>query len=93
MVVSGHAGPFNENLPEKFCAYGEVIHSRDRLLMEKLSRPKSIEDFKGSNLFYKAYPDFPDLIRWFELVHIEKHLARLESMGKVLQENDMWVRK
>ena len=93
MVVSGHAGPFNENLPEKFYAYGEVIHSRDRLLMEKLSRPKSIEDFKGSNLFYKAYPDFPDLIRWFELVHIEKHLARLESMGKVLQENDMWVRK
>ncbi len=93
MVVSGHAGPFNDHLPERFREYGEVIHSRDRLLLEKLNQPKSIGDFKGSNLFYKAYPDFPDLIRWFELVHIEKHLTRLESMGKVRQENDMWVRK
>ena len=92
IVVSGHAGPFNGNLSERFREYAEVIHSRDRLLLEKLSQPKSIEEFKGSNLFYKAYPDFPDLIRWFELVHIEKHLMRLKAMGKVRQENDKWVR-
>jgi len=91
MVVSGHAGPFKDHLPERFRAYGEVVHSRDRLLLEKLSRPKSIEDFKGSNLFYKTYPDFPDLIRWFELVHIEKHLSRLAGLGKVTLENDMWI--
>jgi glyoxylase-like metal-dependent hydrolase (beta-lactamase superfamily II) len=92
MVVSGHAGPFSDNLSEKFNAYGEVIHSRDRLLLKNLNRPKSIENFRGSNLFYSAYPDFPDLIRWFELVHIEKHLTRLESMGKVRQDEDKWVR-
>jgi len=92
MVISGHAGPFDGNLPERFKEYGEVIHSRDRLLLEKLRQPKSIEDFKGSNLFYKAYPDFPDLIRWFELVHIEKHLMRLKTMGKVRQEDDKWIR-
>lgn len=92
MVISGHAGPFDGNLTERFKEYGEVIHSRDRLLLEKLRQPKSIEDFKGSNLFYKAYPDFPDLIRWFELVHIEKHLMRLKTMGKVRQEDDKWIR-
>ncbi len=92
IVVSGHAGPFNGNLPERFREYGKVIHSRDRLLLEKLSQPRSIEDFMGSNLFYKTYPDFPDLIRWFELVHIEKHLMRLKAMGKVRQEDDKWVR-
>jgi glyoxylase-like metal-dependent hydrolase (beta-lactamase superfamily II) len=91
MVVSGHAGPFNDNLPERFREYGEVIHRRDRLLLEKLSRPKSIEDFRGGNLFYKTYPDFPDLIRWFELVHIEKHLMRLKTMGKVRQKDDKWI--
>lgn len=91
-VVSGHAGPFDDNLPERFRKYGEVIHSRDRLLLKSLSQAKSIESFKGRHLFYKAYPDFPDLIRWFELVHIEKHLKRLESMGKVIQKNDQWIR-
>jgi glyoxylase-like metal-dependent hydrolase (beta-lactamase superfamily II) len=93
MVISGHAGPFDDNLPERFKAYGEVIHTRDRLLLEKLGRPKCIRDFEGSHLFYTTYPDFPDLIRWFELVHIEKHLSRLESMGKVRQEDDMWIRR
>ena len=92
MVISGHAGPFNGNLPERFREYGEVIHSRDRLLFENLTRPRSVEDFRGSNLFYKSYPDFPDLIRWFELVHIEKHLMRLKTMGKVRQKDDKWIR-
>ena len=92
MVVSGHAGPFNNNLPERFNEYGQVINSRDRLLLGNLSRLKSIEDFRGSNLFYKAYPDFPDLIRWFELVHIEKHLKRLKVLGKVRMEGNKWIR-
>jgi len=91
-AISGHAGPFNGNLARRFEEYGAIIHQRDRLLLGKLSRPKSLEDFKGSNLFYPAYPDYPDLIRWFELVHIEKHLARLEDMGEVRQEDDKWVR-
>ena len=92
LVVSGHAGPFKDDLQPRFKNYAAVIHTRDRLLLKNLSLPKSIEDFKGHNLFYKTYPDFPDLIRWFELVHIEKHLIRLEFMGKVQQEGDSWLR-
>lgn len=92
MVISGHAGPFKEDLPARFKNYAEVIHTRDRLLLKTLEQAKSIEDFKGSHLFYKAYPDFPDLIRWFELVHIEKHLARLAAMGKARQEDQKWTR-
>ena len=92
MVVSGHAGPFNDNLHERFGAYARVIYDRDQQLLANLSRPKSLEDFRGNHLFYKAYPDFPDLIRWFELVHIEKHLERLESFGKIRQEGGKWVK-
>ena len=91
-VISGHAGPFNGNSSQRFDEYGKVIFNRDRRLLEKLNRPKSIDDFKGGNLFYNAYPDFPDLIRWFELVHIEKHLMRLKAMGQVRQEGNKWIR-
>lgn len=92
IVASGHAGPFNDNLKDRFRAYAQVIHNRDHQLLEKLNRPKSIEDFRGRHLFYNAYPDFSDLIRWFELVHIEKHLSRLKDMGKVRQDGNSWVR-
>ena len=91
-VISSHAGPFNSNLTQRFDNYAKTIQTRDRLLLENLSRPKPVKEFNGSNLFYKSYPDFPDLIRWFELVHIEKHLARLETMGKVRPEGNKWVR-
>jgi hypothetical protein len=91
-LISGHAGPFNGNLAKRFNEYEEIVFTRDRLLLEKLNQPKSIADFKGGHLFYKTYPDFPDLIRWFELVHIEKHLMRLKAMGKVLQEGNIWIR-
>ena len=92
MVISGHAGPFNANLAAKFEEYKQVILTRDRLLLENLSRPKSMEGLKGVNLFYKSYPDYPELIRWFEWVHIEKHLSRLARLGKVRRIGDRWVR-
>ena len=38
------------------------------------------------NIIFRAYPDNPDLMRWFELVHIEKHLDRLKTMGKFVAE-------
>jgi len=91
-VISGHAGPFNGDLAKRFDEYGEIIHNRDRLLLETLCRPKLLEDFRGGSLFYKTYPDFPDLIRWFELVHIEKHLTRLKALGRVRQEGHKWLR-
>ena len=92
MVISGHAGPFNDNLAKRFCEYKTVIHNRDRVLLENLTRPKYEEEFNGANLFYKYYPEYPDLIKWFEMVHIEKHLMRLKAMGKVRQEDNKWLR-
>ena len=91
-VLSGHAGPFNGDLTARFEEYGQVIFTRDRLLLDNLNRPQAIEDYRGSNLFYKTYAGFPDLIRWFELVHIEKHLQRLKELGEVRQEGDRWIR-
>jgi len=44
------------------------------------------------NIYYKAYSDYPDLIKWFELVHIEKHLSRLAGLGKVLEDSGKWIR-
>ena len=93
MVATGHAGPFSGKTAQRFNAYRQVVFRRDRLLLEHLKQPRSIEDLKYRNLFYKYYPDPPDLIKWFEVVHIEKHLSRLADSGKVALEGDMWLKR
>jgi ribonuclease/clavin/mitogillin len=90
IVTTGHAGPFNGQVIEKFNVYEEIVYRRDRLVLEQLTQPRAIGDFRGRNLIFRTYPDFPDLIRWFEIVHIEKHLERLKAMGKVQRVHDMW---
>ena len=91
IVTTGHAGPFNGQVKEKFKAYENIVYHRDRLILEQLTQPKTLDDFRGRNLIFRSYPDYADLIRWFELVHIEKHLERLKAMGKVKCVQDMWM--
>ena len=91
IVTTGHAGPFNGQVNEKLNAYEEIVYHRDRLILEQLTQPKTLADFRGRNFIFRAYPDFAELMHWFELVHIEKHLERLEAMGKVQCVQDMWV--
>jgi glyoxylase-like metal-dependent hydrolase (beta-lactamase superfamily II) len=91
IVTTGHAGPFDGQVSEKFKIYEEIVYCRDRLILDQLTRPMTLADFRDRNLIFRTYPDFPDLIRWFELVHIEKHLERLKALGKVQHIDDMWL--
>jgi glyoxylase-like metal-dependent hydrolase (beta-lactamase superfamily II) len=92
-VATGHAGPFNQGISEKFEAYKRIIDQRDQLLLAQLEKPRTLDWFKGRNLFYRVYAGIPELIMWFELVHIEKHLARLAATGKVINNSGQWQRR
>jgi glyoxylase-like metal-dependent hydrolase (beta-lactamase superfamily II) len=92
IAATGHAGPFEGDISKHFDDYEEVIYLRDRLVLEHLTQPRSLEYFSGRNLVFRSYPEPPDLIQWFELVHIEKHLQRLSTLGRVRQNDGMWIR-
>jgi glyoxylase-like metal-dependent hydrolase (beta-lactamase superfamily II) len=92
IAATGHAGPFEGNISKHFDDYEEVIYRRDRLVLEHLTQPRSLEYFTGRNLIFRSYPVDPFLMQWFELIHIEKHLKRLASMGKVTIESGKWIR-
>jgi glyoxylase-like metal-dependent hydrolase (beta-lactamase superfamily II) len=92
IVTSGHAGPFEGNVSRFLDEYKKIIHRRERQLIECLNQPRSLDYFSGRSLIFKSYPEPAELIQWFERVHIEKHLERLVSSGKVRQQADMWVR-
>jgi ribonuclease/clavin/mitogillin len=42
IVASGHAGPFSDNLPQRFDDYAAVIPRRDQQILDFLDRPKSL---------------------------------------------------
>jgi glyoxylase-like metal-dependent hydrolase (beta-lactamase superfamily II) len=93
VIATGHAGPFNGHTAERLEAYGQIIYHRDRLLLKHLIQPRSVENLKSRNLFYKYYPDPTELIQWFEWVLIEKHLRRLTDSEKVNFKDGLWQKR
>jgi glyoxylase-like metal-dependent hydrolase (beta-lactamase superfamily II) len=92
IVATGHAGPFEGDISSYFDDYKEVIYRRERLVLEHLNQPRSLDYFRGRNLVFRSYPEPSDLIQWFELIHIDKHLKRLFSMGRVKKASGKWIR-
>jgi glyoxylase-like metal-dependent hydrolase (beta-lactamase superfamily II) len=90
ITVSGHAGPFDGDISERFDAYRAVIDQRDHRILENLKQPLSLEELAGRNLIYRSYAPDDQINRWFEQVHIEKQLRRLAVLGYVRQEGSVW---
>jgi endoribonuclease LACTB2 len=91
-LATGHAGPFFDQPAERLLAFEEVIYQRDRLLLQELSEPRSLDFFLGKNFFYPHYPEPQFLIRWFEQIHLEKQLERLVRSGEVIQSAGLYRR-
>ncbi|MFH0789774.1 MAG: MBL fold metallo-hydrolase [Pseudomonadota bacterium] len=90
MVVTAHAGPFQDHLSQRFTAYEEIIYERDRSLLQHLDRPRSFPYFLEKNLVYSTYREPILLMKWFEHVHLEKQLKRLMELGKVKKQDGLY---
>ena len=90
MVITSHAGPFQDRLAERFAAYEKIIYQRDRIVLEHLDQPRPFSFFLGKNLFYSRYLEPTPVTRWFERVHLEKQLNRLLEIGKVKIEDGLY---
>lgn len=89
-VITSHAGPFRDRLPERFAAYEKIIYQRDRIVLEHLDRPRPFSYFLGKNLFYSRYLEPVPVTQWFERVHLEKQLKRLLALGKVKEKDGLY---
>jgi glyoxylase-like metal-dependent hydrolase (beta-lactamase superfamily II) len=91
-VITSHAGPLYDNIPERFVAYEEAILKKDRTLLDALEGPCRIDDLIGRNLFFPFYYEPLSIIMWFEQIEIEKHLDRIVRLGKARREGKLYVR-
>jgi endoribonuclease LACTB2 len=92
LVLTGHSKPLTQDLDLRFDQYEAVIQQRQDLILEELRKPVRLPDLLNRYLLYPSYPE-EDFTRWFERIHIEKHLANLIDSGQVrLMEDGRWVR-
>lgn len=89
IVATGHAGPFNGNSGSRFRSFRQIIETREEKLLANLRRPITCAELVGRGIIYKHFGGdnpYVDLTRWFEQVHIEKHLYKLSAAGRIQQD-------
>ena len=88
VIASSHKGIVTDDIELRLRRYLSVFDARDRLLLDLMPRPRSMEELVSFSPFYQGYPFAETLLRWWEEQMIRKHLARLIERGDVIETED-----
>ncbi len=95
-VLSGNCGPFTAGkgaeVERLFTDHEAVIYERDRRIMDLLEEPRGVEGLIAKGIVYQGADRLTHFMKWFERVHLEKHLERLERLGKIRKHGDFFQR-
>lgn len=84
-------GTIQGDIHERLDRYADVVHDRDRRLLEFLGHPRSISEIIGRTIVFGRRWDPPEMFEFFEGMMIEKHLERLERQGLVSLRDGYWA--
>ena len=84
-VVTSHGdGLIMEGVDERLEAYAEVIHRRDKIILDGLAQPRSLDEILSLEIIYRKDQKAPGaLFYWDDRMMIEMHLERLVSAGRL----------
>ena len=88
VIVSSHKGIIADDLDLRLRRYLNVFNARDRILLDLMSRARSLDELVAFSPFYQNYPYAEVLLRYWESQMIRKHLARLIDHGQVTEVED-----
>ena len=89
-LVSSHKGPVTNGIQERLRAYAAVVDRRDQLLLDLLSRPRTVAGLVQESPIYRGHPYAPEILKHWEGSMIRKHLDRLAARGAVYQREGRW---
>lgn len=76
---------------EKLMKFASAFEKRDTALLENLEKnPMTLQELSRVGIIFKASHLNDPLKACFERQMLEKHLARLEKLGKIYRENEVW---
>ncbi len=88
VIVSSHKGIIDDGIDLRLRRYLSVFKARDRILLDLMSRARSLDELVTFSPFYQGYPYAQALLRYWESQMIQKHLARLIERGQVIEIED-----
>ncbi|MFX1561693.1 MAG: MBL fold metallo-hydrolase [Promethearchaeota archaeon] len=90
-VITGHRlGPVNNPI-QAFNTYAKHFDTRDKRILGALEGPLTLDQLIDCNIFYSEF-SFP-ILRFFEKIMLEKHLALLQEQGYVTENpSGTWCR-
>lgn len=82
-VISSHKGLFREDIDGMFQGYLDHFARREARILAVMAEPTALPALVEQAIIYGCYPRAGQLLRYFEQVMLQKHLARLAAKGLV----------
>lgn len=84
-VVTSHGdGLITENVDERLKEYADIIHHRDKKILDFVTQPRSLAEVLGLEIIYRKKQKAPDaFFYWDDRLMVEAHLDRLVRMSKL----------
>lgn len=91
-VVAHNTGLYEENPGELWDNYENTIYERDKRLLNFLREPKKMDEIVAAWLIYGRPRQPKEFFEFNERVLITKHLEYLQQQGKILLENNLYIK-
>ncbi len=92
MIIAGHNGIVEGDLPAKFLAYRDRILRKEEKILASLDNPATLEELSTRHSFLSPKLDFGPYKPYFNKHGVYKHLQRLIKLGMVKQQDDYYYR-
>jgi glyoxylase-like metal-dependent hydrolase (beta-lactamase superfamily II) len=69
---------------------GKILERDEAILAMLAERPRTLDEIVDAHLVYRRYPEPAFMYREIEKVMIEKHLVRLERLGRARESGGRW---
>lgn len=91
-IASHNTGLFEENPGKLWDDYENVIYLREEKILEFLNQPKALEKILAAWLIYGKPREPREFFEFNERVLLVKHIEYLERQGKIILDNNQYVK-